>query len=530
MTSEQPARAFTEQDAAKFLKRGYSALKARNLYDAGACCKLVLKYMPSAKEAHFLVGLIAIENKDWSIAKRAFAAVLDIDADHTAAWAQQARVFVLLGQYSLAEKALEMAAGLPCEDPLVQDVIGTVYSLLGDQKAALRWYDKACAGSSGATFELSRAKALTFLGELDKAKKALEVTLAESPKNAQAHWMLSRVNKAENTDHLAQMGALVAAAPPGSKALPFLHYAMGKEYEDLENWADAFAAYEAGANARCKEVSFQEEVEAAMFEAFEANFDANWLEKAHGGSDDPSPIFIIGQPRTGTTLVERIITAHSDVSSAGELQQFGMAVKRLLGAPSSGPLTPELIARSAREIDLRQLANLYLDTTRSVRPKSKRFVDKLPVNYLYAPLIAAAFPQAKIIHLVRGALDSCFSSYKQLFADAYYHSYDQQETARHHVRYRKLMRHWRSVLGDRMFDVEYEAIVENFEPSARKLIDFLGLEWQEAVLEFHSQKGAVTTASAAQVREKAHSRSVGRWQRYDEYLGPMKTVLREAGL
>lgn len=525
-----PAPQFREADAVKFLKRGYAALKAHNLKDAGACCSLVLKYMPKAKEAHFLVGLIAVECKDWTTAKKAFQAVVDIDAGHSAGWAQGARVFMVMGQYSNAETALDKAVALEPADPLVQDVIGTVYSLLGDQRAALLWFDKACAGSGNAAFELSRAKSLTFLGDMPAAKAALEVVIAERPTTAQAHWMLSRVETVSDYAHVKQMKALIDAEPTGSVNLPFLHYAMGKELEDLEDWVAAFESYSDGAKARRREVSFDEQAETAMFNAFEENYNADWVAAAGPGCDDTSPIFIIGQPRTGTTLVERIITAHSDVQSAGELQQFGMAIKRLVGVSSPKPMTAEIVARAALEIDPAKLAQLYLETTRSVRPDSPQFVDKLPVNYLYAPLIAAAFPKAKIVHIVRGALDSCVASYKQLFAEAYYHSYDQTEMARHHVRYRKLMEHWRAVLGNRMLDVHYEDVVENLEQNARNIIDFLGLEWQEAVLDFHTQKAAVTTASAAQVREKAHSRSVGRWQKYEEFLGPMKKVLNDAGL
>ena len=521
---------FTETDAAKFLKRGYEALRAGNFKDAGACCGLVLKYMPKAKEAHFLVGLIGIESKDWPTALHAFKNVVGIDAEHAAGWAQLARVFMSMGQYANAEAALEKAVGLEPGDPLVQDVVGTVYSLLGDQKAALTWFDKACAASKSAGFELSRAKSLTFLGKFDEAKVALKAVIKERPSAAQAHWMLSRVGKAKDTAHAEQMQTLIAKEPTGSASLPFLYYAVGKEQEDLGNWEAAFDGYSAGAAARRKEVAFDESAEEAMFAGLTKHFTADWLKSVGEGHNDASPIFVIGQPRTGTTLVERIMTAHSDVQSAGELQQFGMAIKRLVGSKSPKPMTAEIVAKAAREIEPAELGQLYLDTIRSVRPDSPRFVDKLPVNYLYAPLIAAAFPNARIVHVTRDAMDSCFASYKQLFADAYYHSYDQEEMARHYIRYRKLMDHYRTVLGDRILDIPYEGTVENLENNARKLIDFLGLSWQDACLDFHKQDGAVTTASAAQVREKAHSRSVGRWRKYKDFLKPMKRVLDEAGL
>jgi len=530
LDGNKKARPFTDADVAKFLKRGYAALKVHNLKDAGACCALVLKYRPKAKEAHFLVGLIACEDTAWPTARRAFQTVVDIDGSHCAAWAQLARVYMVMGQYATAEFALNQATALAPTDPLVQDVVGTVFSLLGDQKAALAWFDKACSSSNHAAFELSRAKSLTFLGNLPAAKKALLAVIAERPETAQAHWMLSRVETATNMDHVQVMQKLADAEPVGSKNLPFLHYACGKEQEDQQDWAGAFESYAAGAVARRSEVDFDEQAEIVMFQAFEENFTKEWFDRTAGGSDEPSPIFVVGQPRTGTTLVERLITAHSDVRSAGELQQFGMAIKRMLGASSPKPMTAEIVARAAREVDPGKLAELYLATTRTVRPNSSFFIDKLPVNYLYVPLIAAAFPNAKILHLVRGAMDSCVSSYKQLFAQAYYHSYDQSEMARHHIRYRKMMDHYRTVVGPRMLDVHYETLVSDFEVNARKIIDFLGLNWQEAVLDFHTQKAAVATASAAQVREKAHSRSVGRWRRYEEFLGPMKNILTQAGI
>lgn len=525
---KSPPRAFTARDADNYLRRGYEALMKRNYRDAGACCNLVLKYMPKAIGGHFLAGLIGVETGEWSTAKQAFQSVVSLDVKHAAGWAQLARVFMNLGQYSNADKALENAVALKPKDPLVMDVIGTVYSLLGDQEEALGWFDRACEGSGSASYQLSRAKSLNFLGRLDEAEEALGKVIEKHPRAAQAHLLLSRLKKVENHTHLKEMEDLVSAEPNASSNRSFFYYAIGKEYEDLQEWSQAFEAYERGASARRREVQFDEAAEEAMFVALADTFSKEWLESVGDGHDDNSPIFIVGQPRTGTTLVERIITAHSDVETAGELQQFNMAIKRLTGIAGRQGITPEAIAKIA-DSDLEKLGQLYLETTRSVRPDTPRYVDKLPVNYLYAPLIAAALPNAKIIHIVRDPLDSCVSSYKQLFAEAYYHSYDQEEMARHHVRYRKLMDRWRSVLGNRMLDVVYEEVVGGLEENAKKIIDFIGLEWQDACLDFHVQAGAVTTASAAQVREKAHSRSVGRWRKFENYIGPMKKVLSESG-
>ncbi len=515
--------------AQDFLRRGYRAMQRGDFHEAGGCCSLVLKHFPKAKEAHFLVGLIGIESGDWATAKQAFRNVVSLDEAHTAGWAQLARCCVTMGQYNLAEKALHNAVATGTDDPLVMDVIGNVYSLLGDQKTALEWFDGAASKAKTAFFELSRAKALTFLGRLDEARHALEAVLHEKPDAALAHWMLGRLRTAEGPEHIAAMEAISVRVPDAHPDAPFLHYAIGKDYEDLGRWDEAFKAYNAGAVARRKLVNHDEAAEEALFDSLQELLTKNWFDAQKDGYSDAAPVFVVGQPRTGTTLIERIMTAHSDVESAGELQQFGMAIKRVSEMSSPRPMTAEIVKKAAGA-DMKALGDLYLNTTRAVRGSSPRFVDKLPVNYLYLPFIAAALPNAKIVHIVRDPMDSCFASYKQLFADAYYHSYDQEEMARHHVRYRKLMDRWRHVLGERILDVAYEDTVADIEPNARKIIDFLGLEWQDACLSFYEQKSAVTTASAAQVREAAHTRSVGRWKKFEKHLGPMQSVLNTAGL
>lgn len=164
------------------------------------------------------------------------------------------------------------------------------------------------------------------------------------------------------------------------------------------------------------------------------------------------------------------------------------------------------------------------------RGDTPRFVDKLPPNYLYVPLILMALPNAKIIHIRRGPMDACFASFKQLFADAYKHSYEQREMARHHARYFHLMQHYREQFAGRFFEIHYEEAASDLEPNARAIINYLGLPWEDACLDFHAQKTAVTTASAVQVREPAHTRSIGRWRRYEEQLQPMVEELQKQGV
>ena len=179
----------------------------------------------------------------------------------------------------------------------------------------------------------------------------------------------------------------------------------------------------------------------------------------------------------------------------------------------------------ARTTDPNKVGSMYLQTSSRMRGDTPRFVDKLPQNYLMIPLILKALPNARIVHLVRDPMDACFASFKQLFADAYLHSYEQHEMARHHARYRRLMDIWRERFPNRIFDISYEDTARDIEPNARALLEYLDLPFEPACLDFHKQGGAVSTASAVQVREPAHTRSIGRWRRYEAQLQPMLSAL-----
>jgi hypothetical protein len=266
-----------------------------------------------------------------------------------------------------------------------------------------------------------------------------------------------------------------------------------------------------------------------MYEALSRIYTADWLSRQQPGNADGSAIFVVGQPRTGTTLVERIITSHSQVHSAGELRQFGMSIRRLCDYREPKRYSARLVEQAAG-IDSEKLGAAYLVTTRKVRGDRPRFVDKLPSNFLHIPLILKALPNAKIVHLQRNPMDAAFASFKQLFADAYPHSYEQREMARHHARYRRLMALWRERFPGRFFDIAYEDVARDLEPHARDLIRYLELPWEDACLQFHALSGAVTTASAVQVRQPAHTRSIGRWRHYEKQLQPMRGTLEAYGI
>ena len=520
----------TEPWMRETLRRGFESLSAGRIEDASACCRKVLSAKRDLPEGHFLVGLIALELKETGRAVQAFGSVTKLQPDHAAAWANLARLFMRAGQSARADTALAKAVEHNDNNPIVLDLIGTIHGLLGDQAEAGKWIQRALKKQpENIAFQINLANNHMFLDQLDDAEALLASVLKRAPGHPNAHWLLSGLRKANNRDHIDELRRLVEGERDNPRALAFLYYGLGKELEDLEDWDNAFEAFARGAAARRTTIDFDEAAEVEMFDAFQDAFTVDWMDDGAPGHDDPAPIFVVGQPRTGTTLVERIITSHSQVHSAGELKQFGHCVRRL-GDYREPKSQSARLAEVARSVDPAKLGRAYLQMTRKLQGTLPRFVDKLPPNYLYIPLILKALPKAKIVHLRRSPMDACFASFKQLFADAYPHSYEQAEMARHHARYFKLMECWRERFGDRFFDISYENTAADLEPNARALIEFLEIPWEDACLEFHKQSAAVTTASVVQVRQPAHTRSVGRWLRYETRLAPMRAALASAGI
>lgn len=512
------------------LADGFAALNRGDLATAGEACKQALAIDQTHVPAHFLVGLVALEGKQRQVAHEAFKSVVKLDRDHAAAWAHLAKLNVGEGRITAAESALREVRRVQPNDPMVIELTGTVLNSLGEYEAAELFFERAHEMSPqnpSALMNLGNVR--VFLGKIDDAVALFKRAIDLEPNSAQCHWGLANSAKAKDDTHIKTMQGLIDSGRQSKRSQGFLHYAIGKENEDLGNWPEAFSAFTQGARARRETVEFNEADETAMFEAIKETYTAQWLANCPAGAEDPAPIFVLGQPRTGTTLIERVITSHSQVYSAGELQQFGLAVRRASRHADPKRFSKELFIAAAT-VNPAEIGNMYLRSTAKLRDKSPFFVDKLPVNYLNIPLILAALPKAKIVHLVRGPMDACFASFKQLFADAYLHSYDQSEMARHHARYRDLMAHFRQEFPGRIVDISYEDTARDLEPNARKLINALKLDWEDACLNFHESSSGVATASSVQVREPAHTRSIGRWRRYETELLPMMGELTRLGV
>jgi tetratricopeptide (TPR) repeat protein len=508
----------------KLVQSGFNALQAQDLQTASRLCSTVLEQAPKMPRAHFLAGLIALEGGDRATAEAAFENTVRFNETHAAAWARLAQLYATSGRVRMAEAALLNASNTQRGNPATLDLIGTVFRLAGNLEASREWHRKAAAaGPEHVPFLVNLANAHTFCGDLDAARQLLQSCLAKDPRNAQVHWLLSRARRPESRRHVEAMQGLLRS-PTSAAEAAYFHYAIGKELEDLGDWNGAFAAWSDGAAAKRPLVDWDEGRDSELFATLSSTFTEQWLESRRGECFDAGPIFIIGQPRSGSTLLDRMLDAHPAVASGGELRFFGFAVRQAAGIDEPRQFTPALF-RAAASADMTRVGEAYVDLASTLRLDAAHIVDKLPSNYLYLPLILAALPNARIIHVRRDPMDGCLSIFKQLFADAYLYSYDLGELARHYARYLDLMQSWRDRFGERFIEVDYEALVGNTEETLRSVLQYAGLSWNDACLDYFRRDSATATASAHQVREAPHQRSVGHWRHFQQQLRPVAEIL-----
>jgi hypothetical protein len=334
-----------------------------------------------------------------------------------------------------------------------------------------------------------------------------------------------------NAEEVAILQATLEQATEVDARLHLCH-ALAKHHEDRQEYSTAFQYLERGKGPKRASLHYSSDDDRALFDAVQAVCTAEFLNAKTTGCDSAEPIFIVGMPRTGTTLIERILSSHPDVFAAGELTNFSLMLKRAARTASNRVLDPETL-RAAPGIDLAQLGSSYIESTRPRTGHTPRFIDKMPLNFLYAGLIRRALPNAKIVCLRRNPLDTCLSNYRQLFATSfsyYNYAYDLLDTGRYYRMFDALAEHWRKHMPRNYHEVCYETFVADTEAEARKLLDFCDLSWDPACLQFHENTAPVATASSVQVRQPIYRTSVDRWRKYAEQVAPLRELLNAGGV
>ena len=462
------------------------------------------------------------------------ARAFHLQPDNTRLLLQQAQYLLASGRAEQARESALFALENTPSDPVLLDAIGTVFSRTNEQERALAAYERAIAlAPHEPHFAFNRAAVRRFLGDLEGAEQDYDRVIALKRDDYEAYLNRSELRpQTRERNHIPQLENLLATPIPHWRGEVALRYALAKEYEDLGEHARSFDCLQSGARIRRANLRYDVLNDTTTVEWIIRAYPAGVETPSPKGASDAAPIFIVGLPRSGSTLVERILGSHSKIRMGGELPQFALSVVAASVNGGSQPVKltrQQLIARSA-QVDFAALGRDYLARVNALGVKSDRFTDKMPLNYLYCGLIRRALPNARIIHVRRRPMAACYAIYKTLFQDGYPYSYDLQELGRYYIAYRRLMHHWSETLPGGIHELQYEDLVADPTQQTRRLLDFCGLDWEEGCTDFHTNTAPTTTASAAQVRRRLYNTSVSQWRHYATQLAPLKEQLKRAGI
>ena len=519
-------------DAAKMYAQATAAYNRRDWQGAFSLAASALLQAPDHAELHYLAGISALAMQQMPPALHHLQRAVDLYPLRADYATQFAKALSTVNLSADATIVAEYALTLTPLDAQTLDTLGVIFTRANAHERATALYDRAVAlAPTHPNYRYNFAKSLVFVGDMDAAERELEACIGLAPSTWGAHLTLSQLRKqSPSKNHLDRLHALIPKTLANHAAQMNLHLSLAKEYEDLGDYAKSFEHLVAGKKAGGAKRGYTSAQDDALFDLIIRA--SPQLQPASAGFATEEPIFIIGMPRSGTTLVERIISSHPDVHSAGELQNFALALKRASGSRTTNLIDADTITR-AQSVDWNRLGEDYLSSTRPDTGATPRFIDKLPHNFLYVGAIANALPNAKIICLRRDPIDTCLSNFRQLFGQTspfHDYSYDLLDTGRYYVLFDRLMSHWKAQFPGRILEVDYETLVENQEASTWQLLQFCNLSWNDACLNFENNEAPATTASAVQVRAPMYRTSMQRWKHYGKDMADLQKLLLDAGV
>jgi tetratricopeptide (TPR) repeat protein len=507
------------------------AAQGRDWATVRACAKDMVHRCRDSAEGYFLLGLVEKASNRPTRAIKAFSKAISLDEKRYDAAIELASQHLLTHQYGAAVTLLRRYESHMNNSPRYLDIAGTIYSKVGLPEMAWPLYQRANELQPGVdSLRANLAACSVHVGKIDEANDIYRQLLKKFPNHQRNHYELSRLRRAADTTHIEQMKAVLRSTRLKPEKNIYLYYALGKELEDLEQWDEAFEYYKMAGDAAASIANYDVETDIRLIDKIIEDCNKDWLANVANDTaykdTDKTPIFIVGLPRTGTTLTERILSSHSMVESAGESFFMQVVLKRVSRIESIDPVSPAIIEAAARR-DIRQIAGGYLESVGYKLSDMPMFIEKLPENFLYLGFIAKAFPHARIILLKRNPMDTCFAMYKQSF---FRYAYTLDDLGRYYVAYNRLHEHWAKVLKNRLIEIDYENLVTDQEGQTRKLLERIGIDFEVECLNFERNKAASNTASTVQIREKIHTRSVDRWRCFEKHLRPLKCHLENAGI
>lgn len=487
--------------------------------------------MSHEQNARLQQAVLAHSTGQLAVAESGYRTLLAENVSNAEVYCRLAHICAQSGRHEEAEVLWRQALAIDPSSIDAQMSLAGSFQMAGKLERAKKAYRQVIKQHKD--FHIAKyllANILKSQGEIDKATALYREIMVQQPDYTQAHFTYSGVHRyTDRADpHIDTMLALYQRKDLSPEGKTHLAFALGKAFEDIAEYAQAFDYLQDGNERRHREFRYDIESDRLLFDNIIATFSADAIAALRGGGQDSRrPIFIVGMPRSGTSLVEKIIASHTDVFGAGELEyMFALGTQNVLskmngpGGVSLAAYPPDLFA---------DIGKAYLDRVAALSSNARHVTDKMPFNMMMIGLIKLVLPNAKIIHCVRDARDTCFSIFKQNFTSGSYRfAYDLRSIAQFHNQYARLMQHWHAVLPGEIYDVNYERLVSDPAPAIRELLAACDLDFQDSCLQFQKTKAVVTTASASQVRRPMYTSSVGMWKNYSSYLKPMLDALNTA--
>ena len=527
--AERVMQSFLLADPArKWLAKAAELHRTGKFEEAEGIYRQILQRDPAHVEALRLLAQLAMRSEHYGQAEQLLQRAVESAPGYLAAWMDLSRAQLERLELEAALGSIERAAAMSPGSAIVQLHLANVLSRCGRHDNALEAYRRSAAlKAAGPAPWVGLGNTLKTIGRQGEAIEAYRHAVALRPGNSEAWWSLSNLKTFRFTDdEVATIERRLAAEDMASETRVQFSFALAKALEDRGEHARAFAHYAEGNRLRRALERYDPVQTETINERIRAVFDAALLARHAGAGDaDPAPIFVVGLPRSGSTLIEQILGSHSQVDATHELPEAGRLMHRINRKRGDGVTFPEAV-RDFSVGEWKVLGRAYLDDTRKYRHGAARFVDKMPNNFAVIGLLALALPNARFVNARRHPLDTCLSCYKQLFARGQPFTYDLAELGEYYLEYEKMMSHWHATLPGRVLDVQYEDVVVDLPGQARRLLEFCGLPFEDACLRFWETERAIRTASSEQVRRPIYADSVGVWRNYERELAPLIEILR----
>ena len=495
-----------------------------------ALCKEVLQVDPEhvgAKE--FLINR-ALESGRARWAEELARSLVRKMPEQSKWWLKLSSALARQDQLVEAQQAVQQVLSIEPGLEEAQMLLGSIFARDNRFAEALGQYDAVLQQNPANIAALAqKGSALKTLGRQDESIQCLRRCLELDSSFGEAAWSLSNLKTYRFSDReVTTIEGLLANQELKDKDVVHFNYALGKAYEHRRQWALAFDAYQAANRVKQKSANWSADDFTAQVDQIIATFTPQLLEQHRdSGVDDSTAIFILGLPRSGSTLQEQILASHSQVEGTRELPYIPWIAQRLNRKPN--PMCRDNYPLGAAQLEADQwqlLGKQFLSQAQRHRQTDAPFfIDKLPNNFLYVGLILLAMPNAKIINTVRNPMDNCFGCFKQLWAEGQNFTYDLEDLGRYYRDYHRLMAHWQAIFGDKIYSVNYEAVVADLDTNVKALLDYCDLPMEEQCLRFHETERAVNTASSEQVRQPIYTSAVAYWKHFEGHLQPLKDAL-----